>query len=203
MGRPREHGESTRIQLIEAAEKQLANGGIAAVSLREAAATVGTTTRAVYTIFGGRRGLVGSLYVRGFQILGAMLDQIPLTKDPAADLVACGVRGFRRFALEHPNLFRLTCERLDPELEPAEEEYREALAAWSRLRERVRRCKDAGLIGNRATADVTWQFHAFAQGLASVELQGWTRDRGDGEAMFKDALRAYVDGLKSPRARSR
>ncbi|HUS31805.1 MAG TPA: TetR/AcrR family transcriptional regulator [Kofleriaceae bacterium] len=194
MGRPREHDETTRQELLAAAEKLLAERGLAALSVREAADAIGTTTRAIYSVFGGRPGLLAALYVRGFEVLGGLIDALPQTRDPKADLVDAGVLGFRRFAVEHPNLFRLTCERMAPDWEPGPTEHAAAMQTFDKLRALVRRCKDAGLIGGRSTAEIAFQFHAFAQGLASVELQGWLPDL-DGEAFCRSGLERFVTGL--------
>jgi AcrR family transcriptional regulator len=195
MGRPRQHDETTRSELLDAAEKLLAERGLAALSVREAADAIGTTTRAIYSVFGGRPGLLAALYVRGFEILGALIDELPLTDDPQADLVNAGVQGFRRFAVGHPNLFRLTCERMAPDWEPGPAEHVAGMKAFEKMRTLVRRCKEAGLIpGNRSTAEVAFQFHAFAQGLASIELQSWVPGL-DGEAFCRSGLERFVAGL--------
>ena len=61
MGRPRLHDEKTRVELLAAAERLVADGGIDAVSVRGAALAAGTTTRAVYALFGSKEGLVQAL----------------------------------------------------------------------------------------------------------------------------------------------
>jgi hypothetical protein len=66
---------------------------------------------------------------------------------------------------------------------------------------RIRRCADAGLLGGRSVRTVAWQFHAFSQGLASVELHGWFPD--DPESTWRDALTAFVAGLATKPKRSR
>jgi AcrR family transcriptional regulator len=203
MGRPREHDDTTRAALLDAAEGLLASGGLSALSVRAVAAAVGTTTRAVYSVFGGRPGLIGALYARAFQILGGLLDEIPTTEDPCADLVRCGVEGFRRFALVHPNLFRLSFERLDPDFQPGPAEGAAALRTLDKLRERVHRCHEAGRLGDHEVAAVTWQFHACAQGLASVELQGWLPAGGDHAVFWCDALAALVAGYAHAPHRAR
>ena len=58
MGRPREHDERTRAALREAAERLVAAGGPGALSVRAVAEEAGTTTRAVYSVFGSKEGLV-------------------------------------------------------------------------------------------------------------------------------------------------
>ena len=59
MGRPREHNERTASALLETAERTIEEHGIGALSLRELASDAGTTTRAVYSLFGSKEGLLG------------------------------------------------------------------------------------------------------------------------------------------------
>ncbi|MGH9188406.1 MAG: TetR/AcrR family transcriptional regulator [Acidimicrobiales bacterium] len=83
----------------------------------ELAREVGTTTQAVYTRFGSRAGLlVDTLACRAFEILAAGLEDLPVTDDPTADLVEARVGVFRRFVLEHPALYRIAFQRVEPDL---------------------------------------------------------------------------------------
>src|SRR5215471_13015579 len=107
MGRKRVHDEHTAEALLDAAERIVEAEGVEALTVRRVADAVGTTTRAVYSVFGSKDGLVVALGRRAFELLGAEIDAFPATRDPAADLVEAGVRVFRRFAIEHPALFRI------------------------------------------------------------------------------------------------
>ena len=83
MGRPREHGEKTRAALRSAAEDLVAEGGPYAVSVRAVAKRAGTSTRAVYSLFGSKDGLITALGSRGFDLLRDGLHALPDTGDPA------------------------------------------------------------------------------------------------------------------------
>jgi AcrR family transcriptional regulator len=52
MGRPREHDELTAAAHLTAAERTIHARGLESLSLRQLAADVGTTTRAIYSLFG-------------------------------------------------------------------------------------------------------------------------------------------------------
>jgi AcrR family transcriptional regulator len=202
MGRPREHDDSTRLALLDAAEQHLSRGD--SLSVRSLAEAAGTTTRAVYSLFGSMDGLHQALFARGFDDLFRRVDEVPETDDPAEDLVQAGLEAFRGFALAHPNLFRLGFERMVPALAPTAEAAESRRRALVALHTRVKRCQDAGLLGDRAARDVTLQFHALCQGLTTVEQQGWFPAGVDPERMWRDALGAFVAGLATdpkPRAR--
>ena len=115
MGRPREHDERTRAALLAAAERIVAEGGPAALSVRAVAETAGTSTRAVYTVFGSKDGLlVQALAHDAFRFLFAEIDKLEETDDPAADVIAIGTQVFRRLVLEHPALYRIAFQRAVP-----------------------------------------------------------------------------------------
>src|SRR5688572_3817352 len=106
MGRPREHDDATREALRAATERLFDEHGAEGVSVRALADAVGTTTRAVYSLFGSRDGLlVDAMGVRAYEFLIERMHEQELTDDPAADLVEMGVIVFRRFVVEHPTLF--------------------------------------------------------------------------------------------------
>src|SRR5215213_11815837 len=104
MGRPREHDERTATALLDAAERLVTEAGLEALSVRRVADAVGTTTRAVYSLYGSKDHLVVALGVRAFDLLRAAIDSLPSTDDAADDLVAAGAVVFRGFALQHPAL---------------------------------------------------------------------------------------------------
>ena len=70
MSRPREHNDQMAEALLDAAERRIAADGVDALSLRTVAEDAGTTTRAIYTLFGSKNALVGALGVRAMQLLG-------------------------------------------------------------------------------------------------------------------------------------
>ena len=63
MGRPRIHDDETRQLLLRAAEAMVAHGGVEALSVRSLAAIVHTTTRAVYSVFGGKDGVIRKVLI--------------------------------------------------------------------------------------------------------------------------------------------
>ena len=110
MGRPREHDDHTAALLLAAAERAVEDSGPDALSVRGVAGDVGTTTRAVYSLFGSKDGLIAALGAQAFEFLRAGLEALPQTGDPAADLVETGLV-FRRLAVERPALYSIGVER--------------------------------------------------------------------------------------------
>ncbi len=203
MGRRAAHDARTAVALLDAAEELLAGGGPDAVSVRAVAEAADVSTRAVYNLFGGKEGLITHLRDRGYDLLASLVTSLPVTEDPAADLVEAGIAGFRKFAITRPHLFRITFERviLEPGsrsvVSPAGRRASEALL------DRIRGVP----IGDRPVPVVAFQFHSLCQGLATSELHAkkppigsdfWPKVPGVGKPeIWRDALTAYVQGLTS------
>src|SRR4051812_15061281 len=193
MGRPREHDERTAAALLAAAERAVEAGGAEALSVRGVAAEVGTTTRAVYSLFGSRDGLIGALGVQAFEFLRAGLEALPLTDDPAADLVETGLV-FRRLAIERPALYSIGVQRDLPAVPPWQAVCDASDAAFAVLVQRIARLEPAGLLGDRTVIEATLQFHALCEGLATLERRG-TRAPFDAERIWRAGLAALIAGF--------
>ena len=102
MGRPKQHDDATREALLAAAENLVERGGIGALSVRAVADEIGTTTRAVYSTFGSKEGLLAALAKRSFDMLHDAIAELPHTKDPARDLVQAALTVFRPMAGRTP-----------------------------------------------------------------------------------------------------
>jgi AcrR family transcriptional regulator len=191
MGRRRSHDETTATSLLDAAEETIAREGVDALSLRHVARDAGTTTRAVYSLFGSKDALLGALGIRAFGLLGQQVDALPTTDRPADDLVDAALV-FRRFAIGHPALFAVAFHRADPKVR---RRFRDAASeALAALHERFQRLSDAGLLGERTVPEAALQFHALCEGLASLELRG-TPLAPDPETFWRNALQALVTGF--------
>lgn len=190
------HGEETAEALLDAAERILEAEGLEALTVRRVAEEVGTTTRAVYTSLGSKDALITGLGVRGFALLAAEVAALPTTDDPAADLIAAAVSGFRNWALAHPALFQVTFQQratASPEVrlrfEPARKEALEVLLGL------IRRLHGAGGIGGRTVQEAAWQFSSLCEGLAAMDLRLATSgSQPDSAPIWTDALSALIAG---------
>lgn len=194
MGRRKEHDETTAAALLDAAERAIAENGVGALSLREIAHDAGTTTRAIYSLFGSKDGLLGALGVRAFNILERAVEALPVTDEPGDDLVEAALM-FRRFALEHPALFEIAFHRCDPAISPR---YRAArLAALAALERRVAPLAEANLLGGRGVPEATLQFALLCDGVAWGELRG-TPLPPDPERFWRSTFDALITGFTAP-----
>jgi AcrR family transcriptional regulator len=195
MGRPKLHGEATADALLDTAERIVETEGLGALTVRRVAEGAGTTTRAVYSVYGSKDALVVALGRRAFELLRADIEALPATDDAAADLVTAGLEVFRPLVVDHPSLFRIgvTWGTLpDPALAAGfRDTASEALAG---LRQRIERLDAAGTLGGRTVRDATSAFHALCEGLAGLELRG-ILPRGEEERLWRDALTTLVRGF--------
>ena len=196
MGRPKQHDEQTAAALLDAAERAIAERGVDALSIREVAQEAGTTTRAVYSLFGSKEQLLGALGVRAFEFLEDGLEALPATADPRQDLVDAALM-FRGFALGHPALFSIAFHRVDPTIWPRFQTA--AMDTLAVLYQRFEPLAAQDLLGGRAVSEAAWQFHALCEGLAALELRG-TPLGGDPERLWRNAVHALVSGFERAQA---
>ena len=197
MGRRREHDEKTAAALLDAAERIIADHGVDALSLREVARDAATTTRAIYSLFGSKDGLLGALGVRAFNLLQREIEALPASDRPWDDLIEVALI-YRRFALQHPALFSIAFHRADPAIWPR---FRAAaMATLAVLDKRFQPLADADLLGGRSVAEASTQFRALGEGVAWTELRGNDLPP-DPERFWRNAFHALITGLAAPTPR--
>ena len=182
--------------LLEAAEQLVVEGGVDSVGVRPVAERAGTSTRAVYALFGSRQGLMQGLAERAFNLLGDRVGSLPLSEDPGEDLVRGSVLGFRGYVVEHPDLFRLFFSP-STSLDAFGSGVRSAASAsYEQLIRRVQRVHEAGQLGDYTVAEAVVLWDAICTGLAMREVCGLI-DRENAETIWYDGLRALLAGLSS------
>jgi AcrR family transcriptional regulator len=196
MGRPRVHTDATADALLAAAERIVDAEGVDALSVRRVARDVGTSTRAVYSVFGSKEALLAALGQRAFEILERGIEAVPATSNPAEDLIQAGLM-FRRFALEHPSLLQIGFQHVPIGVDVAAEFRPTQSRALSGLVARVERLDRAGGLGGRPVMDAVCAFDALTEGLATIELRR-VLAHGREQALWRNALEALVRGFARP-----
>jgi AcrR family transcriptional regulator len=189
----------TREALRLAAERLFDARGPDGVSVRAVADEVGTTTRAVYSLFGSRDGLVvDALAQRAYELLTAALDEHPETEDPLGDLVDMAPAVFRRLVRDHPALYRIAFQRVVPGFEPGPELLRAREEALLRLTAKVQRLERAGLLERKPLRQAVIEYQALCEGLANFELRGATMpmlEQADAERSWREAFTTLLHGF--------
>lgn len=182
---------TVRDELVHAAVALLDEHGPDALQTRKVATAAGTSTMAVYTHFGGMRGLVAELADEGYRQLDAALT-VADTADPVADLFVLGA-AYRRFAIERPHLYRLMFGSTSAHginapggnvLSLTVAEIEVHIPSFARLVRAVRRSMQAGRItaapagDDAAVVATAAQFWALVHGFVMLELAGFYGDDG-------------------------
>jgi AcrR family transcriptional regulator len=195
MPRPRKRDyETLRRELIDAGGRLLAEEGPAALSTRRVAQATGTSTTAVYNLFGDKAGLVREMFLEGFDRLTAAFAAVPRTGDPAADLLALG-DAYRANARDNPHLYELMFGRPVPEFRPDAEAGRRIQPTFDALVDACARCVETGAFAPAEPYAIAVQLNAMAHGLASLELRGALGDEAEADAHWKRAFTSLVKGL--------
>lgn len=98
--------EDLATRLLAEAEALVRRDGPDGLALRELARACGSSTMAIYTLYGGKPGLMQALYAVGF---ARLYDYGVATRDRDAPLrwLVRQMLAYRRFALDHTGLYRL------------------------------------------------------------------------------------------------
>jgi AcrR family transcriptional regulator len=179
--RPKTHDEALRVRLLDRAGELLSSEGPEALSLRRLAADVGTSTTAVYSLFGGKPALVRELYVAAFQRFGARLAAVAPTGEPAEDLVQLGL-AYRTAALAEPHLYLIMFTKAVAGFEPDHEVAVQVLGPL------VEVGRSAGLPDPETAAMTVW---GLVHGLVSLELNGNLTDAGQVERVLRAGLAGF------------
>ncbi|MEU1534661.1 TetR/AcrR family transcriptional regulator [Streptomyces fagopyri] len=96
-------------EILDAAERHIAEHGPAALSLRAIARSLGMTVQALYHYFPSRDDLVTALIAKAYEDLADAVQTAvdAATDDSARERVLVAAEGYRRWAIAHPERFQL------------------------------------------------------------------------------------------------
>ncbi|MFC9931538.1 TetR/AcrR family transcriptional regulator [Streptomyces sp. NPDC127190] len=192
MGRLRTNDEAVKERLVEYATEMLATRPRESVTVRAVAAAAEASTTAVYSLFGGKDGLIGAVRDRAVAGLFQDLSAVQPSADPLADLYALAV-AYRRWGRGHSHLYTVLfggVQSFDPSGEVgASDPIRPLLAA-------IDRAVTASVLVGEATSIAlsTW---ATLHGLVTLELAG-AFDAATADAAFRSAIHATLRGWTTP-----
>jgi len=181
------HTADLAARLVDEAGRLLARDGAAALTLRRLAEASGTSTMAVYTLYGDKQGLLRAMYRVGFERLGDALRAAAVRYDDPLDaLVALG-HAYRDTALANPHLYGLMFGAAVPGFVPDEDARAVADAAYAPLVDGVQRCLDAGQMSGTPAERIALHLWSVSHGMVSLELAG--------HLAAADPAAAYVESL--------
>ena len=163
---PKTADPSVRTALLEVAAELIATEGAGGLTLRRLTDSVGTSTMAVYTHFGGMQNLRQEIRREGFARLRDHLDAVAPSPDPLADVARLGWAYYDN-AGENPNLYRVMF--MDHH-EPADDVV--GLDTFDHLASAVARCVQDGRFAAGEPFDLALQLWSLAHGLVTLQLSG-------------------------------
>lgn len=202
--RPYHHGD-LRNALVRAAAELAEREGPDAVTIRAAARAVGVTPTATYRHFANQAELLQAAHdeaqERMTAVIVSLLDEPAPDADPAtvalARLTAAG-RGYIRFAVEQPGLFRTAfCPLVTATTEEALEQRLAASSPYAFLSTVLDELVDAGLMDPAIRPNAEAGAWAAVHGLSMLLIDGAYRDLPpeDRDAAIDATLAMVVRGL--------
>lgn len=176
----------------------LGAAGVESVTVRRVAEEAGTTTRAVYTLFGDKHGLMRALFQQIAETMRRHHEAVPVMDDPFEEIQQLAL-AYRAAALEQPNLYDYFYRSIAPGGTLTSDDAALAFRSFERVLQTLRRIIDDGLFGPRELESTGLQLWALVHGLASLELRGFLAD-GDAIARrrWRSAVGAALAGYQLP-----
>ena len=187
--------EALRRAILDAATRLLVEEGLGALSMRRVAAEVGCSTTVLYTLFGGKQGMVEALWLEGFDRLWRAEEEALAAADPLGRLAALG-RAYRTHALANPDYYRVMFGGAVPGFRPSDEARALSRRTFQVLVDAVRDCIEAGIFPREDPGLVASVLWATVHGVVSLQLAGDFREP-EAQEIFARALRAVATGFRT------
>jgi AcrR family transcriptional regulator len=196
--------QETRTRILDAARELFAEHGVEATTMREIAGRVGCSATAIYLYFRDKNDLFRALCATDFLSLAEEMRRMDAIADPMERLRRLGT-GYARFALSHPNHYRLMFMTRWPEVEKCElgieqgNPEQDAYALLSGMVAEAHRagCFRADLADPELIAQTLW---AGVHGVCALEItlgdDCWTEWRP-----FEARMGLMIDALMASLAR--
>ncbi len=186
--------EALRRAILDAATRLLVEEGARALSMRRIAAEVGCSTTMLYTLFGGKQGMVEALWREGFDRLWQAEEAARAGDDPLDRLAALGW-AYRQHALENPDYYRVMFGGVIPDFQPSDETLGRSRQTFHVLVDAVQDCIDANVFRPEDPETVAFVLWATVHGVVSLELAGSLRE-ADRQVIFERAMRTVAMGFR-------
>ena len=182
-----ERHAATRAEILDAAWEQVRADGLAALSLRDLARTIGMQPASLYSYFDSKNAIYDAMYAQGAQqFVDAQRESLPTREHPLEALRAV-VHFFVAFCAADLARYQLLFQRTIPGFEPTPESFKISQENLAELGPLLARCgvSDPGMID---------LFTALGTGLADQQLSNdpggdrWIRLIDDAVEMFYEHI---------------
>lgn len=185
----------TRAAILRAVEALLADGGEAAVSIREVCARAKVTAPTVYHHFGDKDALIARVVAQCFAEFDAALARGATPEDPV-EAMRWGFDRYLAYGVAHPAHYRLLFPR--KRANPGAS----AVASYDRLRLGIQAIHDAGRL-TVPVDDAAAAFWSAVHGATSLVIAGFWPADAAGIGLVRDAVIAQLTRNAPARRRRR
>lgn len=183
-----QYDEALRRGILTEAIRRLRDSDPSTLGLRPLAASQGTSTTAIYTMFGGKAGLLAAVAAEADRQLAGALREV-LGHDSVETDMRALCRAYRRWALEHRGLYGLVVGDPVPTHRP---DVTADGPQWRRpLLELVDALVDEGIFRDADVHEISTAIWASLHGVVSLEMGVW-RDSPSAEQYFETQLAAIL-----------
>ena len=186
-----------RQEILDAARKLLQEEGIKGLTMRALGRAVGVTAPTLYDYFPSKEAVLDALFVQGTRILTHAFDEAMAASRPGRDRLRAVAVAYRRFALDHPDLYFLIFGRVDASYRPGDLQRECAMNAGGKARLAVLEAMTIGDIRRDNPEDVANAIWVMAHGHITLELSGFCDKYGEGagEQMYRRHFEILFEGL--------
>lgn len=192
---------SRRDELLEIARRGVEESGPESLRARALTAEAGTSTQAIYTLFGGMPGLLAAVVANGFAEFAAYVGEVPESDDAVADFFAKGW-AYSEWPQLHPHLYRLMYgltggalrhhAGLEVSAAGTVANSPEAQRALDVLIDSMRRVVESGRVDPVEPAIAAGQFLSATHGYVLLEIAGVFGEDGGAEVILPLAVNLMV-----------
>jgi AcrR family transcriptional regulator len=130
-----ERREATRAEILEAAWELVRSQGLAGLSMRDVARTIGMRPPSLYWYFESKQAIYDEMFAVANRQLLARLAEVDWPEDPRA-ILRLSARVFVEFSAEDVERYQLLFQRTVPDFAPSSEAYALAVEVFDQMRYR-------------------------------------------------------------------
>lgn len=200
------HRVDLETQLLDAASRLLADGGLEALSLRELGRAVGVSRTAAYHYFPDKATLLARVGERGFTVLLEQLHRVADPTLPIAEQLVRGLEAYVACACDDPARFRVMfgnvlvrdlVRSVSPTAPAHAFSSDAAAAAFRALLSPLEDAHARGELGDVSPLVAGHAFWAFAHGVAALAIGDNLKPSSLAPSLLREGVLAMLAGFRA------
>lgn len=192
-----------RAEILAAAQHIIRTQGLDALSLRALAKAVGVTAPALYEYFSSKDAILRALFVQGSEVMLSRMNQVIHDSPPGLVQLQAVMTGYRVFARQEPDYFRLLFGNVESGLGLTETDYAGMQTIFGRFVQVIAACIDAGELQQLPPVTLSRSLWAISHGAALLETESFMShkplDQECQEPHFDAAVRLALLAFATPK----